>query len=939
METVHTQYFLTKLRKILVPAFILWLLSVSILHPEFRANATIEDGPGNAIAWTNSNYVNISNSGSYQVDFTLSGTLDMGDTVQVVVMDGSWNTATGSFLSLSGWESSGSVNLDLSSSGWLEGMLSFDAIVYSGSISTQVVASGMTFTGTLDATAPGITLSSTAPATISWAITVNIMTSESLTGFSSGDIMVTNGTASGFTQTSATGYTMVVTPTMSGSLVISVAGSIASDTAGNQNIVSNTLTYLTSDTTDPILTITSYMSGDTVTWSPVLTWTVTDTGGVANVTVNGSVATLGSGTWSYTLSSLTAGWNTITVMATDNYGNTGSTTIMLNRVSLTSNAIASLSGTSSAVITFNTDLTATGVVMYGTSSGSLGTTLTGSTSGTSHTFTLTGLSLNTAYYFAVQWQGGTQSSIMQFMTPMVVTSSSSWSITATGAIYLSGSTSTGITFTNTGSITVMSVSSNGSMISFPINWLTITASGGGWNGIIQAPEMTSSMPGLSLSGYAFIGNAFQIGNPMTELIFSGQTITVTLDVGASYNGQTLLVYRSTNQGSTYSQLTTCLVAWGNCTFTTNQLSLFALAAPSDTLPNAFSFTGVTGAAISTMYTSTPVVLSWFSSGTIISVTGGGEYSINGGAFTTASGTVNPGDSVTIRGTSSALYSTTVNPTLTVWSSSAAFPITTAAQVGWGGGGGGGGGWGGGGGGGIIITTGTGGGSTWNTNTDLCPNGDQSPTRYDGVCGAYSTGGNIIGGVLGASFNIPPVSVALEDIKFRDIAGTWAHSYINRLVMRGIIDNTTYYRPNDNLTRAEFLKIVLNTTGWSLVYTGATQMSFRDVTVEEWYHDYAQIAVDKHMINDANYFRPNDAITRAEATKIVTKVILVLVNDITVSSFVDVPLSHTLAKYIEAAAFLNIVNGQTRADGTRYFRPNDPITRAEIAKVVVRTFGL
>jgi S-layer homology domain len=56
------------------------------------------------------------------------------------------------------------------------------------------------------------------------------------------------------------------------------------------------------------------------------------------------------------------------------------------------------------------------------------------------------------------------------------------------------------------------------------------------------------------------------------------------------------------------------------------------------------------------------------------------------------------------------------------------------------------------------------------------------------------------------------------------------------------------------------------------------------------------------------------------------------------SFVDVNRNSDLAKYIEAAEFLNILSGQMH-NGQRIFRPNDPITRSEIAKVVANAFGL
>lgn len=136
-----------------------------------------------------------------------------------------------------------------------------------------------------------------------------------------------------------------------------------------------------------------------------------------------------------------------------------------------------------------------------------------------------------------------------------------------------------------------------------------------------------------------------------------------------------MVYRSSNGGTTYTQHTSCIVSGSDCIFTTDQPALFALALPSDTVPDTFSFTHVSNAEISTLYTSNPVTLSGFSSGTVISVSGG-EYSINSGAFTTISGTVNPGESIRVRRTSSATYSSTVNVNLTVGSSSQVFTITT-----------------------------------------------------------------------------------------------------------------------------------------------------------------------------------------------------------------------------------------------------------------------
>ncbi len=95
-----------------------------------------------------------------------------------------------------------------------------------------------------------------------------------------------------------------------------------------------------------------------------------------------------------------------------------------------------------------------------------------------------------------------------------------------------------------------------------------------------------------------------------------------------------------------------------------------------------------------------------------------------------------------------------------------------------------------------------------------------------------------------TFNIPPIIISnLADINFRDISNNWAETYIVRLVIRGIIDNARLYRPNDNLTRAEFLKIVIKTTGWD-VPTTDLNIPFDDVRISNWYAKYVSLAIAK-----------------------------------------------------------------------------------------------
>jgi hypothetical protein len=97
---------------------------------------------------------------------------------------------------------------------------------------------------------------------------------------------------------------------------------------------------------------------------------------------------------------------------------------------------------------------------------------------------------------------------------------------------------------------------------------------------------------------------------------------------------------------------------------------------ADTIPNAFSFTDVTGAALSTLTESDAVILAGMDAPSNLTITGG-EYQINGGAWASVATTAVTGDSIKVRATSSGSEFTAVNVVLTVGGVSDTFTITTA----------------------------------------------------------------------------------------------------------------------------------------------------------------------------------------------------------------------------------------------------------------------
>lgn len=97
--------------------------------------------------------------------------------------------------------------------------------------------------------------------------------------------------------------------------------------------------------------------------------------------------------------------------------------------------------------------------------------------------------------------------------------------------------------------------------------------------------------------------------------------------------------------------------------------------PSDTTPDQFSFIDQTGVALSSTITSAAIVVTGINSAASISVSGG-TYSINGGSYTASAGTVNNGDSVAVRHTSSVNYATQTSTILTIGGVSDTFTSET-----------------------------------------------------------------------------------------------------------------------------------------------------------------------------------------------------------------------------------------------------------------------
>jgi hypothetical protein len=108
----------------------------------------------------------------------------------------------------------------------------------------------------------------------------------------------------------------------------------------------------------------------------------------------------------------------------------------------------------------------------------------------------------------------------------------------------------------------------------------------------------------------------------------------------------------------------------------NYGSFAGKTAGGDTTPDQFEFSDQSGVALSSTTTSAPVTITGIDAAAAITVSGG-TYDINeSGTFTADPGTVNNGDTVRARHTSSASYVTATNTTITIGGVSDTFTSIT-----------------------------------------------------------------------------------------------------------------------------------------------------------------------------------------------------------------------------------------------------------------------
>ena len=149
-----------------------------------------------------------------------------------------------------------------------------------------------------------------------------------------------------------------------------------------------------------------------------------------------------------------------------------------------------------------------------------------------------------------------------------------------------------------------------------------------------------------------------------------------------------------------------------------------------------------------------------------------------------------------------------------------------------------------------------------------------------------------------------------------------------------------FRINRDYTLSDAARVGYTFYGWDLTKSGSTytftaMWSKTTSTVPYMLNGEDHYAYIKGYPNGS--FKPNATITRAEAASIFYRLLTDSTRktySTTYNTFKDVPAKAWYNTAVSTMAKLGIVNGGS--DG--YFRPNDPITRAEIAAMIARCDG-
>ncbi|MBR3422996.1 MAG: CotH kinase family protein [Clostridia bacterium] len=184
--------------------------------------------------------------------------------------------------------------------------------------------------------------------------------------------------------------------------------------------------------------------------------------------------------------------------------------------------------------------------------------------------------------------------------------------------------------------------------------------------------------------------------------------------------------------------------------------------------------------------------------------------------------------------------------------------------------------------------------------------------------------------------LPIIPNSFSDVR----EDAWYYDYVSSACELGVMQGKGggLFDPEGSSTRAEFVAVLMRLSGEEAGEVKEEDLPFSDVRPDDWFAPYVAWAVGKGYVNGYpnGTFRPGALISRCETAALIDRFIkgegIATVPDPDApDSFRDVPANAWYAADLDAARPSGLMKGDP--DGS--FRPNDPVTRAEIAAISVR----
>jgi alpha-tubulin suppressor-like RCC1 family protein len=174
--------------------------------------------------------------------------------------------------------------------------------------------------------------------------------------------------------------------------------------------------------------------------------------------------------------------------------------------------------------------------------------------------------------------------------------------------------------------------------------------------------------------------------------------------------------------------------------------------------------------------------------------------------------------------------------------------------------------------------------------------------------------------------------------FKDLTGHWAEQYMMDLVQKGVIsgysDGTV--KPDAIISRAEFVKIIVKTLGYSSSQNA--KINFVDYSqIPEWAKEFFNTAAEKGIINgfEDNTIRPFNNCTRQEIIVMIMKAFSLGQSERSLEYNDASKVAKWAYKYVSKSIEAGIVTGYK--DNT--LKPLNNVTRAEAVTMIARCLKL